>query len=115
IAVDVDHVEDVLAIREDRLPVDVAQRIGPHRESWCTPRSDIAPRAHMRVAGLAEQVGQRVAIEVDEAIPLPDVEILVPVGAPGPAISGAFVERDLPGPFLHEQVEIAVAIDIDEL
>ena len=68
---------------------------------------------------LADEIEVAVRVEIDEAVPLADVQVLKPIGPPGVRgrlrRSGVLEVPELIGVLLQEQIEIAVAVDVDEL
>ncbi len=116
IAVEVGEVGDVLPLGEDRRAVHVEQGVGGHGEA---PAPGVPPVADAAVLRLAEEVGQAVAVEVGEAVPLAGLEPLVAVGAPlepgRPGGAGVLEQRELVGALLQEEVEVAVAVDVHQL
>src|SRR5690606_26014803 len=98
-----------------RLAVGVEQGVGHHRELRHARGAGVAPGANQREARLTEQVPEAIAIEVDEAVPLADVDVLETVGAPGPPVTDTLEVLDLARAFLHEQVEVTVTVDVDQL
>ena len=81
--------------------------------------ADVPVPADVAERLLAKQVRVPVAVEIDEAIPLADFQVLIAVGAPlvlrRRRFAGVLEEPHEVGVFLDEQIEIAVGVDIDEL
>src|SRR5690606_16627810 len=77
----------------------------------------IEPDVAVRPFG--DQVMIAVAVHVDEAVPLADVDAAVLVAAPHVTryrcTTGVLEVHDVVRAFLHEQVEIAITVNVDEL
>jgi hypothetical protein len=58
---------------------------------------------------------QPVTIEIDEAIPLPDVDVLKALSRQPPPDSVALEELELSRFLLNEEIGEAVAIDVEQL
>lgn len=58
---------------------------------------------------------QPVTIEIDEAIPLPDVDVLKALSRQPPPGSVALEELELSRFLLNEEIGEAVAIDVEQL
>ena len=81
VAVEIDERRDVLAIEEDRPAVGVLQRAAG-LEARLRLRARVAIEADVAERQLAQQVQVAVGVEIDEAVPLADVEILIAIRAP---------------------------------
>ena len=119
VAVDVGEVRDVLPVGEEGLAVGVPERVHGEAEARRAGRAFVPEIADVAVSFLGEEVEVAVGVEVEEAIPLADVEVVEAVGAPhvpgGFGRAGVLEELDRAGDLLHEEVEVAVAVDVDEL
>src|SRR5206468_4981767 len=115
VAVDVGELGDVLPVRIDRDTLHVLQRIGGNDESRRGPRPHVAVVANVAERRLGEQIVEPVAIDVHEAVPLPNVDALEAVCRQPPAISRTLEEFQLARILLNEDVEDTVAIDVDQL
>ncbi len=117
VAVDVGGVGDVLAVGEDRLALRVLEAVGREHEARLGGRALVAVVADVAEELLAQDVHVPVAVEVDEAIPLADLEVVVAIGAPheGRRAPDVLEEHHLARRLLHEQVVVAVAVDVHEL
>ena len=118
VAVEIDDRRDVLAIEEHRRAVGVAHDLGG-RELRGGLRAGVAVQPDVAERLLGEEVDVAVGVDVDEAVPLTGFEALVLAGAPLVARrgerAGVLEEPDRVLVFLHEQVEVAVGVDVDEL
>ena len=115
VAVDVRELRDVLPVGVDRLAQGIEQRVGCDDESRRGTCTDVAVVADIAERRFGEQIDEAVAIDIGEAVPLPDVEILIAVGLQLPASGGPLKQREIVRVLLNEQVIHAVAVDIDEL
>jgi hypothetical protein len=96
----------------------VAERVGDGHEARPGVGAAVLPGLDHAVLRFAQQVEVAVVVEVREPVPLPDVEPLVAVGPPleshfGPR--GALEQDQLTCRLLDEQVEVRVAVEVDEL
>ena len=82
ITIDVVDVGNILAIREDRSTLDVPHGIPNGGEGRGTSCAIIAKILHVAEAPLAQNVEITIAVEVDEAGPLPHRQVLISVCAP---------------------------------
>ncbi len=95
VAIEVDERRDVLPVEEDVLSVGVLQRTGI-LERRRRPASRVPVVADVAERQLGQQVLIAVAVEIDESVPLADLEVLIPIGAP-------FVFRRLRGARVLEE------------
>src|SRR4029453_2686757 len=118
VAIQIDERRDVLTVDEDLLIVRVFERAGI-LEARRRPGADVAIHPHVAERQLRQEVDVAVAIEIDEAIPLPDLEVLVAVRSPfvlrGLRAAGILEELERRAVFLDEEIVITVRVDIDEL
>ena len=119
VAIDVGQVGDVLAIDKNGRAGDISERIDRERERGLLGRAFVAKNLDVAEDVLAQQVVVAVLIEIDEAIPFAHFDVVVMIGSPDVAGLGGCAdvleEHQLPRHLLHEQVEVAVGVDIDEL
>ena len=121
IAVTVDVVEagNVLAIRKDRLTGDIPNGISNGGKDRGLGRTVVAEVLHIAEAPLAQKVEITVAVEVDEAGPLPHRQVLISVRAPHELRSGrsadVLEQHQLVRAFLKEEVDVPITVDVGEL
>src|SRR5262249_24046233 len=115
VAVDVDCIEDILTVGDDRTTVDVADRVAQCDGLWLGACPFVVPDADVAGQQLCEQVRLAVVVHVDESKPLAEIEILKTVRAPDPLVSDALEINELTRALLHEEIGLAVAVDVDEL
>ena len=118
VAIDVRGVGDVLTVREDGPTLGITDRIRRLYEA-CILACPIVPVVpHVAERALGQQVVIPVPVEVDEAVPLADFEILIAVRTP---LEGSLGARDMleehhaPGGLLEKEVFVSVCVDVDEL
>jgi hypothetical protein len=118
VAIDVHDGGDVLAIERDRQSVGIDERAArlESRGLLCagiSKEQDVAERL------FSQQVQVAVRIQIDEAIPLADVEVLIAIGPllvlRRRRLADVLEEPDLVPELLEKQIEIAVGIDVGEL
>ena len=118
VAVDVGRVRDVLAIREDRRAGHVLQAVGREHERRGLRRSFVSVVADVAEELLGEKVQVPVPVEVDEAVPLADLEVTEAVGAVHEGnlrIVHPLEEHDPVRSLLDEEVVVPVTVDVHQL
>ena len=119
VAVDVRRVGDVLPVREDRLTARVAEGVRDEFEYGPARRAGVPIELHVAEGGLREEVPVSVRVDIHEAEPLSDLEVRVRLRPPGvePSVRRvlALEEQQAVRRLLHEEVEVAVSVDVHPL
>lgn len=95
VAIDVRELRDVLAVSVDRLTRDVAQRVRRDHKPRRGVRAHVAVVADVAERRFRKQVDQSIAVEIDEPIPLTDVEILKALRRQLPAACRSLVQLQI--------------------
>ena len=115
VAIDVGELRDVLAVGVDRDALHILQRVGRDDEARGGARPHVAVVADVAERGFRKKVGEPIAVYIHEAVPLADVDVLEAVCRQPPAICTALKEIELARVLLDEEIQDAVAIDVDQL
>jgi hypothetical protein len=105
----------VLPGGEDGRAVGGAERVGGEGERRRGGGALVAIVAHAANRLLAQQVGVAVRIQIAEPKPLPHVQPAILVRLPDEAPVGFLEKRDTVCALLHEQIVVAVVVNIYEL
>src|SRR5437899_452127 len=115
IAIDVGELRDVLAIGVDGGALYVFQRVCGDDECRRRAGANIPIVADVAERRLGKQVVAPIAVQVDEAIPLADVDVLEAISGQRPASSALLKQLELSRILLHKEIEAAVAVDVQQL
>ena len=119
VAADVIEARDVLPVGEKRLVIDVTCRV-THRQEHGPPSRALVPEVlHVAERPFGQQIEVAIAVEIEEATPLADLQVLKPIGAPyeaGLAGRSEVLEvNELTGALLEEEVQVSVPVEVGEL